>query len=57
MSYRRIQQKKKATNNCIRFGLSLRSANQLPAQGVRVTDDLKKREREKGKTNRIDEAS
>ena len=33
-SYRRVQEKKKATNYCIRFGHSLWSANQLPAQRV-----------------------
>ena len=35
MSYRRVQKKKKATDYCIRFGHSLWSANQLPAQGVK----------------------
>ena len=30
---RRVRKKKKATNYCIRFGHSLRSANQLPTQG------------------------
>ena len=35
ISYRRVQKKKKATNYCIRFGHSLWSANQLPAQGVK----------------------
>ena len=33
--YRRVQKKKKARNYCIRFGHSLWSANQLPAQGVK----------------------
>ena len=33
-SYRRVEKKRKATNHCIRFGHSLWSANQLPAQGV-----------------------
>ena len=33
ISYRRVQKKKKATNYCV-HGLSLRSANQLPARGV-----------------------
>ncbi|KOX77661.1 hypothetical protein WN51_09326 [Melipona quadrifasciata] len=32
ISYRRVQREKKATNYCIRFGHSLWSANQLPAQ-------------------------
>ena len=35
ISHRRVQRKKKATNYCIRFGHSLWSANQLPAQGVK----------------------
>ena len=34
ISHRRVQKKKKSTNYCIRFGHSLWSANQLPAQGV-----------------------
>ena len=34
-SYRRVQKKKRATNYCVRSGHSLRSANQLPAQGVK----------------------
>ena len=34
ISYRRVQRQKKA-NYCIRFGHSLRSANQLPAQEVK----------------------
>ncbi|KOX69016.1 Neuropeptide FF receptor 1 [Melipona quadrifasciata] len=39
ISYRRVQKKKKATNYCIRFGHSLRSANQLPAQGVHSANE------------------
>ncbi|KOX80801.1 hypothetical protein WN51_03863 [Melipona quadrifasciata] len=35
--YRRVQKKKKARNCCIRFGHSLWSANQLPAQGYYMT--------------------
>ena len=34
ISYRRVQKEKNATNYCIRFGHSLWSANQLPAQGI-----------------------
>ena len=33
-SYRRVLKKMKATNYCVRFGHSLWSANQLPAQVV-----------------------
>ena len=36
MSYRRVRMKKKATNCCVRFGHSLWSANQLPAQVVHL---------------------
>ena len=39
ISYRRVQKKKKATNYCIRFGRSLWSANQLPAQVVNEHND------------------
>ena len=35
ISYRSVQKEKKATNYCTRFGHSLWSANQLPAQEVR----------------------
>ena len=41
--YRRVQKKKKATNYCIRFGHSLWSANQLPAQGVNCQRDVRGR--------------
>ena len=36
ISYRRVQKKKKAVNNCTRFGHSLWCANQLPAQEIKL---------------------
>ena len=36
MSHRRVQKKEKATNYCVRFGDSLWSADQLPAQVVNI---------------------
>ena len=36
MIYRRVQKREKATNYCVRFGHSLWSTNQLPAQGVKA---------------------
>ena len=38
ISYQRLQKEKKATKYCTRFGHSLWSANQLPAQGVETND-------------------
>ena len=40
MSHRRVQKEKKATNYYVRFGHSLWSANQLPAQEVNAASNI-----------------